>query len=457
MWERAHSAPPLPRLEDIGSPTSQPMRSESLLSLLGDGTESVLSAPGNVETPLASASAQLEAESLPRLPPRTGSASAAYERGPFSQGASSIVSRYVAMFEARQPVIIMPRWQRQELRGRSTDLVLRFLNRHRRQRPRPATASPEDAAAGRAAAAAAHHSDSEEHSHSGSDDDHEDAHDSEDGNSDGLRTPLRNRSPLHDTRGSRSSTGSPSGTPLHPSRLGDASRASTAEKVRCHDECTQHPWRTCLNAVDPHAVGCLPAFLSRTAGTTPAGLDFGLWVVFQESESHVLVLPRVHTPHNIDLDNVRSNLSKGAGGALSPVAILSPAGRRGSSELFRGAAAEAEMRSLLGGREEPSPAGSRGSMLERSGSRADRILERLERTRDWAALVTKAEEAGGSTGQQQPPAAAAVAAAGQETPPVQSQEVIDAEAHEASDVFVSMCNVVNEQSERSSDECIAFF
>ncbi len=52
------------------------------------------------------------------------------------------------------------------------------------------------------------------------------------------------------------------------------------------------------------------------------------------------MLPPVRTP-SIDLDNVRSNLSKGAGGALSPVAILSPAGQRGGLDLFPGGAAKA--------------------------------------------------------------------------------------------------------------------
>lgn len=238
VWERAHSAPPMPRLEDLGgSPTSHPVRSESLLSLLGDGAESVLSAPGNVETPKAAVEAALAAEPHPRPLPRTASASAADDRGRFSQSAGSLVSRYVAMFEARQPVISMPSWQRQELRGRSTDLVLRFLNRQRRPRGRArsaAAASPEDGPGRAAAPAQHHHSDSDEHS--GSEDEHEDGkgNASDEDGSTGLRTPpRRHSSPLRGrSPGSCSSTGSPSGTPLHPSRLGDARRATTAENVR---------------------------------------------------------------------------------------------------------------------------------------------------------------------------------------------------------------------------------
>ncbi len=238
VWERAHSAPPMPRLEDmVGSPTSHPVRSESLLSLLGDGADSVLSAPGNVEAPVAAAEAALAAaEPLhPRPPPRTASASAADDHNRFPQGAGSLVSRYVAMFEARQPVISMPAWQRQELRGRSTDLVLRFLNRQRRPRGRaPAAASPEEAASRSATPAQHHHSDSDEHSGSDDEPDEGDGNNSDEDGSAGLRTPpRRHSSPLRGrSPGSRSSTGSPSGTPLHPSRLGDARRATTAENVR---------------------------------------------------------------------------------------------------------------------------------------------------------------------------------------------------------------------------------
>lgn len=87
-------------------------------------------------------------------------------------------------------------------------------------------------------------------------------------------------------------------------------------------------------------------------------------------------IERVSSPlrtHSIDLDNVRSNLSKGAGGALSPV-LLSPA-TPGGLDMF--AESGAEMRSLLdGGRKGP--------------SETERILERLERTRNWAAQVPKA-------------------------------------------------------------------
>lgn len=254
VWERAHSAPAMPRFDDVGSPTSHPVRSDSLLSLLGDGTESVLSAPGNVEAPMAAAQAALEAEPIVRPPPHTALASAADDRSGRFQGASSIVSRYVAMFEARQPVISMPAWQRQELRGRSTDLVLRFLNRQRRPRNRPAVDMPGDAAGQGplASHSPSHHSDSGS-DHSGSEDEHDDdhRHGSEDGSttSEGSRTPPRHRSPLHArSPNERSGTGSP----LHPSRLGDANRATTAEKALSRNYCTPYN----CSAVCAHANVC---------------------------------------------------------------------------------------------------------------------------------------------------------------------------------------------------------
>lgn len=105
---------------------------------------------------------------------------------------------------------------------------------------------------------------------------------------------------------------------------------------------------------------------------------------------------RISTPlrtHSIDLDNVRSNLSKGAGGALSPV-LLSPPGQPCGRDMFPESGAE--MRSLLDGS---------GKGL----SETERILERLERTRNWAAQVPKA--VGSEVSPAQPAAAAATEAA----------------------------------------------
>ncbi|BDA49325.1 probable 1-phosphatidylinositol-3-phosphate 5-kinase FAB1C [Coccomyxa sp. Obi] len=368
LWERAHSAPTLPRFDDVGNPTSHPVRSDSLLSLLGDGTESVLSAPGNIEAPVAAAQAALDAEPIVRPPPRTASASAADDLSGRYQGASSIVSRYVSMFEARQPVISMPAWQRQELRGRSTDLVLRFLNRQRRPRTRPAADAPGDASAGQGPLVDrfhSHHSDSGS-DHSGSEDEHDEdhRHGSEDGSttSEGFRTPPRNRSPLR-TRSPNERSGT--GSPLHPSRLGDANRATTAEKG--------------------------------------AGIE------------------RVSSPlrtHSIDLDNVRSNLSKGAGGALSPV-LLSPPGQHGGLDIFPESGAE--MRSLLDG-------GVKGA------SETERILERLERTRNWAAQVPKAVDSDGRPAQPAAVATTEAADARPDKPNAQSQRA-DAEVVQLKEVL----------------------
>lgn len=98
--------------------------------------------------------------------------------------------------------------------------------------------------------------------------------------------------------------------------------------------------------------------------------------------------PSIRTSHSIDLDNVRSNLSKGAGGALSPVGILSPSGQRTGSGAF---STDAEkLRQLL--------AGSDG--MSRLASQADRLLESLERTRDWAAQVPRAGQGEASSARQ---------------------------------------------------------
>lgn len=231
-WERAHSAPVLPKLGNADLPQSHTVHLvDSMASLAADdGAESVLSAPGNVEMPVTFVQAALEETDLPL---RAAAASVDPSRGK-SAGGGGIVSRYVAMFEAHKPAISMPAWQRHELRGRSTDLVLRFLNRHRRPRARqlPPAETPEGAAAdGADAAPTHHHSDSDENS--GSEDEEEDGrrvdeHGRADSDSEGFRTPPRAHSPV---RGRPCSTGSPSGTPVHPSRLGDASRAAVADHV----------------------------------------------------------------------------------------------------------------------------------------------------------------------------------------------------------------------------------
>ncbi len=121
------------------------------------------------------------------------------------------------------------------------------------------------------------------------------------------------------------------------------------------------------------------------------------------------MLERVSSPlrtHSIDLDNVRSNLSKGAGGALSPV-LLSPAAP-GGPEVFPESGAG--MRSLLNnGKKEP--------------SETERILERLERTRNWAAQVPEAVGADGRPAQQSSAAAADAADAKQDKPNAQPGRV----------------------------------
>lgn len=225
-WERAHSVPVLPLVESFGEmPRSHAVHSvESMASLAADDIESVLSAPGNVEKPVTSVEeAALETDAL-LLRGATSGDPCSLKNG--------IVSRYVMMFEAHKPAISLPAWQRQELRGHSTDLVLRFLNRHRRPRGRqPPVASPEGAAAADTYSAPPTHHNSDSDENSGSEDEHDEGtRDDEHADSDsaGVRTPDIARSPV---RGRSCSTGSASGTPVHPSRLGDASRAAVAEHV----------------------------------------------------------------------------------------------------------------------------------------------------------------------------------------------------------------------------------
>jgi hypothetical protein len=225
-WERAHSAPILPKLESADQLASHPVRGDAS-SFTGDDVESVLSAPGNVEMPVTAVEAALESDlGLQSLRP------AATADPGRSKSAGGLVARYAAMFEAHQPAISLPGWQRQELRGRSsTDFVLRFLNRHRRPRAQksPPASVPEGAAP--EGAALAHHSDSDENS--GSEDEHEDGErDGQrlpDSASEGFRTPPRAHSPTR-TRASTGRSGS-DGSPSGRSRLGDSSRAAVADYV----------------------------------------------------------------------------------------------------------------------------------------------------------------------------------------------------------------------------------
>ena len=68
----------------------------------------------------------------------------AYSASELPQASSnSRVSRYMSMIEARNMMISMPSWERPILRHNSTDLVLRFLNRHHHRARAPRSASPQ--------------------------------------------------------------------------------------------------------------------------------------------------------------------------------------------------------------------------------------------------------------------------------------------------------------------------
>ena len=198
--ERTFSAPltasPLSRTSPVGR-----------LRPCEDDTESIVSAPGNIE----------------HL--RGASSGESSDQGASGQPGASRVSRYVSMIEARNLMISMPAWERPILRHNSTDLVLRFLNRHRR--PRHArSASPEQPGADVA------RSDSENSSDSDDDADLDAPEQERPGaRSDNLdiSTPPRQLSPPRSRRQSppRSLERVFSGL-LKPSPLGDTSRAALA-------------------------------------------------------------------------------------------------------------------------------------------------------------------------------------------------------------------------------------
>ena len=198
--ERASSAPL----------TAPPLSRTSPVRRLGaceDDTESVVSAPGNIEHLHGASSGEASDRAAPAQP------------------AASRVSRHVSMIEARNLMISMPAWERPILRHNSTDLVLRFLNRHRR--PRHArSASPEQPGAD------APRSDSENSSDSDEDADLDAPEQERAGagpDSLTVRTPPRQLSPPRSRRHSppRSLERALSG-PLKPSPLGDTSRAALA-------------------------------------------------------------------------------------------------------------------------------------------------------------------------------------------------------------------------------------
>ena len=74
----------------------------------------------------------------------TGPGQRAYSATELPRASSnSRVSRYMSMIEARNMMISMPSWERPILRHNSTDLVLRFLNRHHHRARTPRSASPQ--------------------------------------------------------------------------------------------------------------------------------------------------------------------------------------------------------------------------------------------------------------------------------------------------------------------------
>lgn len=210
--ERAHCAPL----------TAQPLTSRAsgggrLSSLPSEeDMESVVSAPGTMEGLHAARSGDETSSPEPARP-----------------STSSRVSRYVSLIESRNLMISMPAWERPMLRHNSTDLVLRFLNRHRR--PRHArSASPEQPGAELARSDSGESSDSEDEAEADPLADAPLAKEGQGAISDSLAvsTPPRMLSPPRSRRESP-----PKGVervlsgPLRPSPLGDTSRAALADSA----------------------------------------------------------------------------------------------------------------------------------------------------------------------------------------------------------------------------------
>jgi hypothetical protein len=279
-----------------------PSVSAASLAADTDDVESVLSAPGNVEMPVSAAALALDpgtvlrsaASFVDRGDERNGGGGAA-AGGRYRGGktAGGLVSRYVAMFEpAAQPVISMPSWERSGLRGASTDLVLRFLNRHRR-RSRAQRGAPAAEDAPSAQPAAPQQQPQQPHSYDSDSGSEEDA----DGEAGASRLYSVNSSPASSPPGSRrpSPLKTRSSATASPSRLGDAARAAIAAAASLPSGQLELPGP---GRVALPTLGMSPPAI-RTASQQP------------------------HPAPSIDLDNVRSNLAQGVGGALSPV-ILSP-------------------------------------------------------------------------------------------------------------------------------------
>ena len=111
------SAPALPKCSSTGQPGSAPSNEDA---------GSVLSAPDAADGQ------------------RPGPGQRAYSATELPRANShSRVSRYMSMIEARNMMISMPSWERPILRHNSTDLVLRFLNRHHHRARAPRSASPQ--------------------------------------------------------------------------------------------------------------------------------------------------------------------------------------------------------------------------------------------------------------------------------------------------------------------------
>ncbi len=198
------TAPQLSRTSPAGRLGSLPQE---------DDTASIASAPSTMENLHTASSGNGLDQAAPARP-----------------GTSSHVSHYVSMIEARNLMISMPAWDRPILRHNSTDLVLRFLNRHRSAR-HARSASPEQPSADAALSDSENSSDSEDDAEP---DPLEEDRPSAISSTIAVSTPPRRLSPPRSRRQSppRSLERVLSGA-LKPSPLGDTSRAALAASKVC--------------------------------------------------------------------------------------------------------------------------------------------------------------------------------------------------------------------------------
>lgn len=251
-------------------------------------------------------------------------------------GGRGLVSRYVAMFEAHRPLLSMPAWDRPSpqaggMRGSATDLMLRFLNRTRTRSGRlvRADVTPDAGAAGAVCGqgygpsywlASAEHSAEGGRSRGGSEDglSGSEDHGNDEGGEPGGAGSRASSEYDSDGSGSRGRDRSGSGA------------SSPTRSARCRARAAGEGAAGEAQGLSQGSGHCSGQGLSRSPsrlgqrGAAAAGQGQGLASPGTASPVGLaLGSGRTAASETLDLAGVRSNLSRGKGGALSP-AVLSP-------------------------------------------------------------------------------------------------------------------------------------